>query len=426
MRRTCFGAVSATLLLLASGCGSGGEQQETADPQEVSGEITFWDTSDATNEAPVFEELVEEFNDTYPQVTVNYENVPFDDAQDNFKTAAQSGEGAPDVMRVDVAWVPEMASLGYLAPLDGTRALQESEDFLETPLSSTRHKGQTYAVPQVTDSLGLLYNKDLLEEAGVDSPPETMEELREAGLTVAEETDADGFYVNASDGFYLLPHYYAHGGDLLDTREKRITVNSDTGVAAVEEVLDLIDSGAAAEPALTDTYATMQTAFKEGEVAMIFNGPWAMEDIRAGSAFSEDLDNMGVAPVPAGPEGQGGPTGGHDYAVYAGSEQLDASYLFTRFMASEESQARIAAELGLLPTRSSVYERDSVAGNHTVSAFTPVVEDAQPGVWIPQSGTLFEPFETEIPAAVSGETTPEQALDAIADRYSSSLPEEWE
>ena len=40
--------------------------------------------------------------------------------------------------------------------------------------ASGKYGGKTYAVPQVTDTLGLLYNKKLLSEAGHDAPPATI------------------------------------------------------------------------------------------------------------------------------------------------------------------------------------------------------------------------------------------------------------
>ncbi|MGH3741591.1 MAG: extracellular solute-binding protein, partial [Micromonosporaceae bacterium] len=136
-------------------------------------DLTWWDTSDPKNEGPAFKKLIGKFNKKYPNVKINYQSVPFGEAQNKFKTAAEAEKGAPDILRAEVAWVPEFASLGYLYALDGTDLLKEEIDFLETPMSSNKHNGKTYGVPQVTDSLALLYNKALLEKAGVDSPPKT-------------------------------------------------------------------------------------------------------------------------------------------------------------------------------------------------------------------------------------------------------------
>ncbi len=72
---------------------------------------------------------------------------------------------------------------------------------------------------------------------------------------------------------------------------------------AFKTVKDLVDSGAAKTDA-TDGWNNMQTAFKDGKVAMMINGPWAVADTYAGKEFA-DKANLGIAPVPAGSGGQG-------------------------------------------------------------------------------------------------------------------------
>ena len=154
-------AVAALALTLAA-CGSdGGDSDSNTDTDtegsgsgDLSAELTWWDTSDATNEAPAYDKLIEKFNEEYPDVTIKHETVPFDQTQNKFKTAAESGSGAPDILRAEVAWTPEFASLGYLYALDGTAALENN--FLETPLSSNVYEDKTYGVPQVTDTLGIM------------------------------------------------------------------------------------------------------------------------------------------------------------------------------------------------------------------------------------------------------------------------------
>ena len=170
-------AGTAALALVLAACGgddenpsSESDSNENVDPASLSAELTWWDTSDPTNEGPAFKELIAKFNEEYPNVKINYQSVPFADAQNKFKTAAESGSGAPDILRAEVAWVPEFASLGYLYALDGTPLLEDNE-FLETPLSSNVYDGKTYGVPQVTDTLGLMYNKRCSRRPASPSPP---------------------------------------------------------------------------------------------------------------------------------------------------------------------------------------------------------------------------------------------------------------
>jgi arabinogalactan oligomer/maltooligosaccharide transport system substrate-binding protein len=414
MTRAAMAVVAAALAMSASACGDGKATTETVkDPAAISGTVTWWDTSDTTNEAPAFRTLVKDFEAKYPKVKVNYVNVPFADAQNKFKTAAQSGSGAPDVIRAEVGWTTEFAALGYLAPLEGTRALDDAADFLPTPAASGRYNGKTYAVPQVTDTLALIYNKALLKKAGHDKPPATLDELKTTALDVKKKTGAGGVGLNV-DSYYLLPFIYGEGGDLLDAAHKKVTVDSPQAVAGVHRVTDLISSGAAPKPTVQDSFQNVQTAFKDGKLAMMYNGPWSMVDNYKGKAFKGKA-NLGVAPVPAGSVRAGAPTGGHDYAVYAGSKNLAASYEFVRFMDSAGSQVAITKELGLLPTRTSAYAQ--VTDSPQVQLFKPAIDREIPRAWIPEGGLLFDPLLQGYQKLVSGQATPETMLKGVGDKY---------
>lgn len=414
MRSKRVVAVGTGLTLALTAC-SGGEG--TSGDGEVGGEITYWDTSDAENEGPTYEAVIADFEEEYG-VTVNHQFEDFDDAQDRFDRAASSGDGAPDVLRSEVAWTADFADLGYLQPLDDTPALDDVDDFLDGPWSSTQYDGTTYAVPQVTDSLALMYNAELLAAAGHDDPPTTMEELGEVAEDVSDETDAQGLYLHI-EGYYLLPFIYAEGGQWVDDATESITINEAEAVTGLENALDLIESDATLSPDLGESYDVMMAAFREGDVAMIINGPWSMGDALGGPAFEDD-SNLGVRALEAG-----GPTGGHNYAVYAGSENLETTYAFVEYMASSETQSRIAAELGTLPTRASTYEAPEVADHDIVSAYAPVMEVSQARPWIPEAGQMFVPFDDTYEEAVLGETPPQEALDGLAEEYHELLPE-WD
>ncbi len=412
-------AVAAVTLVLAACGGGGGESAAPAasvsDPSKVSGEVTWWDTTRPDSEGPTFQALIKEFQAKYPQVKVNYVNVPSDQAQNQFQTAAQAGTGAPDVIRSEVAWTSQFASLGYLQPLDGSRAVDKPEDFLPGPLSSTKFGGKTYAVPQVTDTLALIYNKRLLKEAGHEEAPKTIAELKQTALDVKAKTDAEGLALNV-DSYFLLPFMYGEGGDLLDVANKKIVVNSPANVKAMETVADLISSGAAPKPATTESYANAMTALKEGKAAMIYNGPWALSEIYQGKEF-KDKANLGIAPVPAGSMKAAAPTGGWNLAIYAGSKNIPAAYEFVRFMTTAEAQAKIAKEISLLPTRTSAYDNPDVQGNADVSVFKPIMDTAVPRPWIPEGGQLFQPLLEGYQSLVGGKSAPADMLKQVDEQY---------
>ena len=94
----------AALSLALAGCGGGGGGGEKTDAKSLKATLTWWDTSDPKNEGPAFKKLITKFNKKYPNVKINYQSVPFGDAQNKFKTAAEAKQGAPDILRAEVAW----------------------------------------------------------------------------------------------------------------------------------------------------------------------------------------------------------------------------------------------------------------------------------------------------------------------------------
>ncbi|PJE94530.1 sugar ABC transporter substrate-binding protein [Streptomyces carminius] len=418
-------ALVAALALAATACGGGedgGDSGKKGADGELSGTVEFWDTS-GDAEKGFYQKVAEEFEDKHPGVEVKYVNVPFGEANNKFKNAAGGGSGAPDVMRTEVAWVADFAGLGYLAPLDDTVAVEDKDDFLPQAWGSTQFEGKTYGVPQVIDTLALFYNKELLDKAGVEVPRSVADIKNSTGKFA--ENGVTPFYLRGDDAYFVLPFLYGEGGDMLDADAKKITIDDPAGVRAFETIRDLVDSEAAITD-VTDGWENMQKAFKDGKVAMMLNGPWAIEDTLAGAQFKGKEDNLGVAAVPAGSKAQGAPQGGHNYSVYAGSDNLDASYEFVKYMSSAEVQKRTTEELSLLPTRTSVYGEQTVKDNKMVQFFKPAVDKAVERPWIAEGNSLFEPIRVQLADVLTGRTEPEAAADKIGQEYAKLLKDgDW-
>ncbi|MCP9946091.1 extracellular solute-binding protein [Streptomyces somaliensis] len=408
-------ALAASLVLAATACGGDGGDTAAGGPVT----ITWWDTSDATNEAPAYRKLVERFEAAHKDIKVTYQNVPFAEAEQKYKTAAQAGN-APDVLRADVGWTAGLAESRYLAPLDGTPAVKEIGSFDQDLVEGARVDGRLYGVPQVTDALALLYNKEVFARAGVQ-PPKTWAELSTAAKTIKRKTGVDGIYLNP-DSYFALPFLYGEGGAMVDTDKKKITVDDPAGRKAVQTVVDMIRSGVAVKPDFTDGYNNMQAAFKDGRVAMVVNGPWSTADDLTGKAFGKK-ENLGVAPVPAGSSGRAGtPAGGHNLVVYNGADAAHkaAAQKFVAFMTSAASQEFAATETGVLPTRDDAYTVKVVADPIRAS-FKNVLADSTPRPAVAGVSDMFTEWTKHYIETLKGGTTVEKGLDTTAEKWKTNV-----
>ncbi|MCX5201623.1 extracellular solute-binding protein [Streptomyces sp. NBC_00237] len=412
-------ALVAALALSATACGGGGGEGGAADGPVT---VTWWDTSNATNEAPNYKALVKEFEAANKDIKVEYVNVPFEQAQNKFQTAAGS-KGAPDVIRADVGWTGAWAKQQFLAPLDGTEALAKGDDFTPALLEQAKYAGKTYGVPLVTDSLALMWNKDLLKKAGFDKAPTTWDELKKVSKAVADKTDADGFWLNKA-GYYQMPFLYGEGVDLIDAGKKKITVNSPQAAKAMETSKSLLASdGVAKLDVSADAYAHMQDAFVTGKVAMIVQGPWELTNIYKGAAF-KDAANLGISTVPAGSTGTAGaPIGGHNLSVYAGSDakRQKAAQKFVAFMTSGATQAKIALKNSTLPTRTSAYTAEVTALPGFAEMQKVLAQSGKARGSDPSYSSLYTDFETQVAQILQDKVSVPQGLDNTAGAFKKLL-----
>ncbi|MEU2304644.1 extracellular solute-binding protein [Streptomyces misionensis] len=399
-------ALVASLALAATACGGGSGDGKSDGPVT----ITWWDTSNATNEAPTYKPLVQQFEAANKDIKVKYVNVPFDQAQNKFDTAA-GATGAPDVLRSEVGWTPAFAKKGYFLPLDGTEALADQSKFEPNLIKQAQYQGKTYGVPLVTDTLALIYNKALFKKAGITTPPKTWDELKSDAAKVQDKTGAYGYW-GSTQGYYGQPFLYGEGSDTVDAAAKKVTIDTPAAKKAFGTWLSLF-SGKGLHKADTtpDAYAHIQDAFVNGKVASIIQGPWEVTNIYKGSAF-KDKSNLGIAVVPAGSTGKAGaPTGGHNLSVYAGSDKAHqaAALKFVKFMTSASSQETIALKNATLPTRSDAYTA-KVTADPGIAGFQGVLSAAQPRPALPEYGSLWAPLDTELPKIASGKESLDTGL----------------
>jgi arabinogalactan oligomer / maltooligosaccharide transport system substrate-binding protein len=419
-------AVVASTSLALAACGNGGggaTASASVDPSALTGTVTYWDTSDATTEAPVYEELAAGFQKEYPNITVDYVNVPFAEAQERFKTAARDGQG-PDVMRADVGWTTEFATLGFLQPLSETQLAEEQDDFLPVAWSSNEFDDELWGVPQVTDAPALLCNKAKLTNAGV-ATPKTWEDVKTGAAAVTGSGAT--FLYGPTGGYFTLPYIFSQGGQLLDPQLKKVLVNDPEAVSGFQLALDLMAVGAAVRPDPADPYNMQQSMFKDGKVACIINGPWAIPDILTAPAFA-DPNNLTVNLIPNGTDTGASPVGGQNYVVYAGSQDKEASYAFIEYMNSQAAQVEVAEKLGLLPTREAAYEVVAASSSPRaalVGAFEPIMAVAEGRPWIPEQGLAFNALDEQWSQMYTGAVSAQQGADNVARAWLKFLPKDY-
>jgi arabinogalactan oligomer/maltooligosaccharide transport system substrate-binding protein len=439
-RRTLALTLGSAALLLATTVGASAQESPSPAPLPTpvaeapaapgselayQGDISFWNTMRDFEFVHV-QSLIDQWMKAHPGITVKHELVPFDFGgvrTTKYLPAALNGT-APDIFRSDVAWTPGFADQGIIADLSAFLPAEEQADFLPGPLGTTTYQGKTYAIPHVTDALGLLCNRDLLAEAGLDAAPATWDELVEAGKKVTDiENQKYGFYTRG-DSYWALPFIWSWGGGLVNVDESgnpsEILVNSPESVAGLEYLkTNILGTIAPASWDFTTDYDNMNAGFKAGTIMCIMQGPWQIEDILKGDAFKDDPSNLVIAPIPTGSDDStGSPVGGHNFVVYTpvadDPDKLAAAADLLKFITGTEAQAYLATNLGLLPTRISAYADPAVAADPLISQWNGVMEKATNRAGFVAAPDIFADFNREFQSFLIGDATAQQALDNVA------------
>jgi multiple sugar transport system substrate-binding protein len=318
--------------------------------------ITFWHAYAENASAPEMQRLtkivIPRFEKLHPGIKV--EQVPFSYGNLQQKlTTSVAGGTLPDVVRADLAWVPQYANLGAFAQLDKT--MPDFKKLAKTvypgSLATNYYKGHYYGLPLDTNTRVLMYNQQALSAAGISSPPKTFADLR----TYAPKLKAKGIYLFAdggTGGWNVLPWIWSGGGSLTNKTFTRASgyVNSAKTVAAIQLLAGLYKEGAIPSLITGDQGATgTQDGLATGKYATILDGPWMFPIF--GKAYPTFKLKTGL--VPAGPGGSVSVVGGEDIVISQSSKNKAAAAEFIRFMLSRWTQTQMA-HAGQMPVRSDV------------------------------------------------------------------------
>ena len=387
------------------------EEEEVAEAEPVT--IQFWHTYSIETETPFLQDvLIPEFEAANPNIIVEQVQVPYDEFRRKLLTSIAGGT-APDLIRSDIIWVPEFADMGALVALD--EFMPDFNTYRDAvfpgPLATNFFNGHYYGLPLDTNTRVLVYNKDMFEAAGVDGPPETMEEF----LAACEQIKSLGEdkYCFADGGAYawaVNPWIWSFGGDVTDPD---ITVASGyldgaNTQAAYEFLKNLIDEGYI-HPGILGGGVDAWGGFDNDEIAMILEGPW-FPPIFAGI----DPDKAyGLALMPAGAGGPVSVVGGEDIVMFQQSQNKEAAAEFIRFMLSEDVQLRWS-EVGQLTVLADAIESDMIQNHPFFGIFLEQLDTAKARTPHPAWAKMEEAYSLAGGAFLNGSSSFEEALGGAA------------
>lgn len=285
-RRKVIKSLGAASLVSLAGCsggdggdGTSGSDGGTTGSSGDSGavEIEFWEYFGGTEQDEITA-LVDEFNETHDDITVNMSNVPFDEFFDSLFTGVASGN-APHVTTYWMSFSRFMMQEGAIRPID--EQMEASvDDYFESAQPAMQLDGDVYSLPMDIHGNGLIANDTVLEEAGVEEFPTDWQSFQTACDAIKENTDARAFApLEGGHPIIGMRSYYTalvqEGGSLVEQNggEYEVTHDGEAGRAAASFLDDVTDEYGWDQPDVQDG-AERFGLFMQDELGFILAGNW--------------------------------------------------------------------------------------------------------------------------------------------------------
>ncbi|MCL4675333.1 MAG: sugar ABC transporter substrate-binding protein [Pararhodobacter sp.] len=131
--------------------------------------------------------LTEVFNQTHPDITVEWVTLEENVLRQNVTTDIAQGGGQYDVITIGTYEVPIWGRLGWLTSLNGLPADYNIDDLLPAIRGGLTVDGTLYASPFYGESSMVMYRTDLMEAAGLEMPDApTWAFIREAAIAMTD------------------------------------------------------------------------------------------------------------------------------------------------------------------------------------------------------------------------------------------------
>ncbi len=367
-----------------------------------------------------FEARIREF-EAQSGIKVELIQSDWDSVADRVIPELATGGKAYDVVEFDNGWVAEWCGAGWVTPLDDYMPAGYTDGMIQGLVDLfSCSDGSLYGIVWNNDTRFFYYNAAKLAEAQGSSeatPPATWDELVAQSLAAKDAGLVDyGMAPFWNQEWSLANEFhfwtYAFGGEIVDDQGCFLFNKDPNTLAALEFMIDTLNSGVSNPAGLTYDQAASQDVFLSGRSLFMPQGIAGLMAYANDSSVSSVVDQVQVGLVPSN-----GPslTLPEAYAIPAKSEHKDAAWQFIEYMTSPETNKLLAQEIGLLPIWVDLYTDADLTALYpfwaNFSSQLGAVRGLSKLTWY---GDFVDISTAEIHKALAGQQSAQAALDATA------------
>ena len=346
--------------------------------------------------ARLLEETKEVFQERY-ESTVRIERSPYSPVE-HLRTVIPEGDG-PHLFTHRHTIAGRFVEDGFLSE-QGENLRVEECVYSDPAWDVVDYQGPemddpvTVGLPFAGECPALLYNRDILDELGVE-PPETFAEW----LSIMEEfhDPQQGQYGLAQplNAYFASWAAHAYGGEIYDGEADELGITSDAVSRGLDILLDDL------RPYIPSTHTDASPYTEEAQVAVfenatapfLINGPWVEADLAAAEF------EYGVQPIPTPPGATARPYSSVQVLFFADRMTTDSTAAAARqfaewYTTSDDRIRELVTTTSFVPVKNGFTERDQLST--TARGFARQFETSDPVPQNPKMNDVWAPFETAV------------------------------
>ena len=344
---------------------------ESGQATSGSAEVEFWTMQLQPEFTDYFNQLIAQFESENAGVKVRWVDVPWADMQSKILTAVSAGT-APDVVNLNPDFAAQLAGRNAWLELDDRVSDTDRDKYLPNIWQANAIDGKSFGFPWYLDTHVTIYNKNLLQQAGISQPPVTYEEMAEAAKTIKDTTGKYAFFKTfvPEDSADVLKSFVQMGAELVDS-EGNAAFNTPEGKAVFQYWTDLYQQGLLPKETLTQGHRRAIELYQAGEVAFLSTGPQFLKTIATNAPAVAEV--TAVAPQITGKTNKKS-VAVMNIVIPRNTDQPDAALKFALFLTNDANQLSFAKAANVLPSTVAALN-DSYFTN--VPADAPTLEQAR-------------------------------------------------
>ncbi|WP_458119058.1 sugar ABC transporter substrate-binding protein [Paenibacillus sp. Z6-24] len=397
-----------------AGCGGSKEAATTADGKRI---LKVWGMG---AEGTALSKMVPDFEAKNPDIKVEVQAIPWDNAHDKLLTAVASQSG-PDVVQMGMSWIPEFAEAGALQDLSSYTEKYpnlKADNYFEGARTKMTYEDKLVGVPWYIDTRVLFYRKDLLKQVGYNEAPQTWAELKDAATKLTARGKGNyGILLDSKDQLFTLPFAWENGSEVIDSSGKAV-LNEPAYVETIQYLSSFFIEGIAP----TQSDMKLIPSFGEGILPMFFSGPWSVNQVKTELPELKE-DQWGTAIVPAKEAGGESVSvlGGSNMSVFSSAKNTEDAVKFISYLNEPDVQVKWYELTQDLPSTTKAWDNKVFQNNPNIQTFRTQMDTARSIPSVKEWETVAKQISDAFDQIVVGGQDIQTQLDQLNEQANSTL-----